>query len=231
MANVAKVAVRFRHNGTPTFDPDPFAYSVTTFHVMKAASEPAITVAERGLIIFHTLAWWEADNGGFVNVKSAYPDMLSLMAVECRNILPTPSEPTITELLLPSDGTSATRGLYPPQVCHLLGLRSSVESRRTRGRMYLPAWEPGDTNYRATGFIDQDGRTDLGHIAAHLAYEIRQVEAGLEDGPFVLAVYSRVNVDPIPVTHFDIPNRVRTQRRLALRPNYSTHSLSTGDPA
>lgn len=230
--NVAKVAVRWVATavhgiGVPADEWD----FVCTFHVMKAASEPEITAADRHELNMAVLRWWEEDQGGFVEVKSAYPPGLALVSVETRNIEPAIGDPTIADLLEPLPGNNnGLRGLLPPQCCLLVGLRTAVDTRRGRGRMYLPAYTT-EPHLEAAGLVDADQRTDLGHIAAHLAYEVRSVYAGVEDGPFVLAVYSRAGQDATPVTHFEIPNRIRTQRRRALVPTYSAHSLSTGEPA
>lgn len=234
MANVAKVAVRWVVTAFPEIGGPAHTWdAVCTFHVMKAAGEPAIDEDDREELNLAAINWWSQEGGGFVEVCSAYPSGIELTDVTSWTILPTVSEPTITELLEPFPGTNiGGRGLHPPQCALGIGLRTLTETRRGRGRMYLPAWTV-DAAEEAVGFVSPALQEDLGHIAAHLAWAVRSVYAvGVDDGPFVLCVYSRVAGDPAPVTHFEIPDRILTQRRRVIRPlTHLACSLSTGEPA
>lgn len=230
MANVARVALTFRVE-TAVADPSALlqtALSVVTFHVMSGDSDPVIDEEIREEILFHTLAWWNAGNGGFTEAKSIYPSSLELVAAECRTILPTIGPVNEAAILEPYPGTSATHSLHPPQCALILGLRTAVDSRSGRGRMYMPAWRPGDPVLGIVGYVDTNQRQELANIAAHLAYEMRQVVT--PEGPYRLSVYSRALTDPAPVTHFEISDRICTQRRRGIRPLIHTHYGLSGAP-
>lgn len=234
MSNVAKVAIRWVM--THVFgigEPSQSWDAICTFHVMKPASDPAISEEDREDINLAVIRWWMADNGGFTEVRSFYPTAVVLESVTSWTIQPSVSEPTITELVEDNAGTDSDRVVECPQLCFGIGLRTLVDTRRGRGRMYLPASRNFLVNAFHAGFVDEGLQIDLGHIAAHLAYEVRAIQAvGVDDGPFVLCVYSRAAGDPTPVTRFEIPDRILTQRRRAIRP--LTHllcGLSDGEPA
>lgn len=133
-------------------------------------------------------------------------------------------------------GTNPEGLPWPPQVCWLIGLRTALNTRRGRGRVYLPARfarGPFDdvTAFRAMaarGQVWSEDKTDLGHCVATLHAEL--FEAGAS-GEYVWCVMSEVDNASYAVTHFAVADFLRTQRERAFTP--TTHTLYglSGEPA
>lgn len=217
MANVAKVALRFAWGDITD--------AVTTFHVKKLDSAPEIDLADRALIANAAHQWWHGDSPAFPAVRAYYPfEYMVLADVTVWTVEPTPSDPLVSTLV-DEPALNPDHQLLPPQVCWGISLRSSLDTRRGRGRMYLPAVRKGTIFELAEGRIPEDEQDWLGMQAAHLASQIYEIGAG--EGTFVLSVYSKLNHAAMAVTHFKIPDRYWTQRRRAHRPiAYQNYGLS-----
>lgn len=224
MPNVAKVAMRWVRSASAEF--------VCTFHVKKADSEPELTNDELEAIGQAAVLWWESDPPSIIvpPLRDGYDERTILEDVKVHTVEPTIGDPVF---VVPTLGAGAqgedSRVYYPPQVAIGIGLRTSLDSRRGRGRIYLPMTVhtlTGDI-FSPLGAVAEDRRGLHARYGASLAEWIRAIIA---DPLLVLAVYSRVDGEARAVTHFAIPDRLLTQRRRMVEPEYQPFGL-TGDPA
>jgi hypothetical protein len=236
--NVAKVAIVFQLGG------DDWEPAVCTFHVMAAASRAPFSEADMALIGERVNQWWREPGPytplilGSNSTSAWFTPQVKLQTVEVERI-----EPAGDKIVVPGENWagqlfdvdttvfSLRARPEPPQCCWLISLRTTVEDRRARGRIYLPAtrietdagpfpqgWSQED---QAVGRIPEGSVDALGGIAQGLAYFIRT--ATETEGEFVLAVYSRTYGEVHPVTHFEVQRWLRTQRRRAVMPGGWDH--------
>jgi hypothetical protein len=234
--NVAKVEIHWQLDGTLDI------FSI--LHVKSVDSHVPYTEAHLEQIALGVDAWWHGGSQPpFKFGSSLYTPQVVLYDVTVTRILPTESDPYILPVGVAGifqpiqvPGTNPEGLPWPPQVCWLIGLRTAVDTRRGRGRVYLPsrfARGPLDNvdTFRAMaarGQVWDEDLADLGKTAATLHAEL--FEAGAS-GEFVWCVYSEVAGESYAVTHFEVANFLRTQRRRAFRPSPHTAYGLSGDPA
>lgn len=218
--NVAKVALRFTAatdvgaDGLPVYTPG--VESVTTFHVMRDASDPPLSPASAEDIANAVYDWWLSPLDDYFAALEAFSVTTVLMDVTVTRIQPTTDDPVVVvRPYLNLSGRNESSA--PPQLAPGVTLHTTVESRNGRGRMYLPA--PAGSIYGSQGESDATWRDALGNVAQHLAASIRSVGAsGPDPGPWVLAVYSRTLGAVHPVVRFSVAETVLTQRRRRVWP-------------
>lgn len=234
MANVARLIVRF---GVVA---DTLLPNVI-LHVQTVASRHAIDEDDMAALAVATSDWWETDGADYGAVQSVYPADIKLNEVSISR-----TQPTVTdEFVFPLGGAAGTfvnvpslvrQVLLPPQVSYMIGLRTALDSRRGRGRIYLPAFmtitgpgtgPPADSI--ALGLLG-DANERIAHIGSRIA-EAYYNTPGFDPGTFVLCVYSAVDQIGRAVTHFAIPQHARTQRRRALHPSPHSNYGLDGVPA
>lgn len=213
MPNVAKVAVNYRVNAPD----EQHITGVFTFHVQKTDGSTPFDATDREVLGNRIMLWWtdgeprEDPDDDWVPARDNFASGFELTAVEVWSVEPTPAGPTI---VVP-EGTDGegTGGeiMLPPQCAYVVGLRTSVDSRRGRGRIYFPAFYPDLGLGVSLGLVVEGTRRRLAELAAHLAAKI--LLSPLDPDPWVLAVYSRVDGDARAVLSFDVPDRIATQRR------------------
>lgn len=231
MANVVKVAMLW------TLTPHPDAPSplddiddvVTTFHVQAVDSHEPPDAGDRAAIAGAALAWWQTAGEYSVALGAAYPTTVALVGLEVYNVQPVATPPDFFVNALPT-GAHIGPFTLPPQCAYLCGLRTSLDERSARGRIYLPAFASSvalpEWNL---GRVDEILQLDVGRLLASLAHWIGALEGG--PGVWALAVYSRVLGTSLAVTHFEVPDVIATQRRRAFRPAGYLHVGLDGEPA
>lgn len=231
MANVIRLAARIQER-VPWLDDEPVTVeSVITCHAKAADGEDP---ADDGTVINmagQLKQWWAEDGLGFSALKNVYSGFTALMDVTGQRIQPTvgpalvnPADPLV-------QGGQVAFNL-PPQIAVGVTLVTSTEDRRTRGRIFYPApsFDSADPG-RPFGQLPVATDAFWAQTTAYLARRIRIVGGDEEDdGPWVLAVYSRLNETALAVVSFRVCESYLTQRRRALWPRtYAPFGLS-GDP-
>jgi len=235
VANVARVIVRF---GLA----DHTLTSNLLLHVKAADGHDELTDEDRQKIGAATVEWWELDGASYGAVASAYPSQITLDEVVVTNVEPALSDDTITVTgsyagtftNIFSGALITQRYMLPPQCSFLIGLRTTLDTRRGRGRVYMPAHmtfsavgvfplaeiEKPDRDAMAIGYVNGIGTTqeDVAHIASRIA-EAYYNTPDRDPGEFVQCVYSKLDHVGRAVTHFAIAEHVRTQRPRALHPS------------
>jgi hypothetical protein len=215
MSNVAKVSIVWRI--TPQDDRseavDPV---VCTFHVMNR--EDAEPFSESDLLVMtnDVYEWWRFDfddvsPGTYQAGRIGYHESVELYKVEARVIEPAEAH-ELADLRGPYPGNLPDREfIQGPQTARLLTLTTDLDSRRGRGRMYLPPREADFADQ--TGWIGDENALRIAREGAHLAARIARHPA--PQTFWRLCVYSRVNGDPRAVTGFRGADHSVTQRRRA----------------
>lgn len=213
MANVAKVGVRYVLEAG---DIPPDADGAFTFHVKKTDGAEPWSDDDRADLAARVYQWWaDPDAPGITGAEARahFATYMRIDRIDVWAVEPDPDGPTtLTPTTDDRYGTGST--LLAPQLCHLVSLRTTVESRRYRGRIYWPATENPLGEGRTFGIIFDPTIAELGRLAQNLAACIRGTT--FETNPWVLAVYSKIDHDALAVTHFHIPDRLTTQRRRAV---------------
>lgn len=234
MANVARIIVRF---GIV----DDTLLPNLLLHVKTVDSRHAIDDDDMAALAVATSDWWEVDGASYGAVQSAYPSDIKLNEVSISRVKPTVSSENIYPMggaagTFVNVGTLVRAVLLPPQVSYMIGLRTSLDTRRGRGRIYMPAVMqitsagsgPPAANI-ALGLLG-DANERIAHMASRIA-EAYFYTPGVDPGTFVLCVYSAVDGVGRAVTHFAIPQHARTQRRRALHPSPLSNYGLDGVPA
>jgi len=215
VANVCKLALVWVIESSGD-EPPGTLHGVMTFHVMRPDSGDPFSIADQDDLIARVWSWWHDDTVPGITGDPArkwWGDFVYVQRIEAQAV-----EPTLEDRRdwVPDDeslkyGSGGPPG--EPQLCALLGLRTSVEDRTTRGRMYFPwAGNPLGAG-RSLGYIIEPTRDRIAQMGQNLAVCIRGDD--FETDPKVLCVYSRVAGDAHAVTHFVVGDRVTTQRRRA----------------
>lgn len=212
MAVVAKVGVRYVLEAGDT---PPDLFGAFTFHVQKTDSAEPFGDDDRSDLAGRVYQWWsDPDAPGITGPEANhhFPTFMRIDRIDVWAVAPDPDGPTT---LVPSDAARYGSGgaTEVPQVAHLVGLRTVEDSRRYRGRIFWPASAAPAGLGRAIGLVLDETAAELARLAQNLAACIRGTT--FETDPWVLAVFSRVDADARAVTHFVVPDRLRTQRRRA----------------
>lgn len=224
MGNVIRWAIVMQAGGS--------ALQVVTGHARASdASDPA---DDTTLQNFATALneWWEADSSPHHAAKSRYTPGVALIETTAQRIQPDESgvfsfdgEGSVGTLVNVYPGGSKTAGDFlfyphPPQVAWMVSLRTLVDSRRYRGRVFLPATgyaliegvvqiNPTDD---AAGIVPTVARIAITDLVQHLGKRIRDLESEAGDPKWNWCVYSRVDQDAHPVIAFRGQETLRTQR-------------------
>lgn len=209
MANLVRIAIRWAVGAVDEV--------VCVVHVQAAdGHDPADTFTYAALCDA-VQEWWRSGAGGFPPASALYGAQIRHETTEVMRLLPTIDDPFICD----GEGFGGTYDpipfgpkYVPPQCCALVGLRTLEDSRRGKGRMYLPAmaWPEVDDDDAATGVIPDDKVPELAAVGACLAAAFRDVE-GVGSANWVLAVWSPTDGVSRAVTHFDVNLFFMTQRR------------------
>lgn len=230
MANVVKLACRFRMQPTGSDAEDPLVESVLTFHAMKADGAAPPDGVDCADLATAVLSWWNDEHGDYVPAKNWASFESWLEDVTATRVEPTPGPPVV----LPDpvgDHGSEPGSVPPPQCAMHIGLRTLLDSRRGRGRLFLPSCFVSTGNI--LGEVPFAWRISIAKgIAGALADSIRRVQGDEEnDGPWVLCVYSRVDGDAHPVIGFFLSDYYCVQRRRRVEARtYHEYGL-LGEPA
>lgn len=235
MSNVVRLALNlaFRDEYLGTLPAPANPNAAITFHARAIDSHDPPDADDRLALIGAVYSWWETDGAITVKLRDRYYANVILNSISAQTVEPTVSDTDYYSV--DEDGSHAPTGFppFPPNIAFMVSLRTLVESRRYRGRLYLPpfadsqAWvNPGGAYKETLGDL---GRVMLGKTVAQLAAHIALYE-GDPVQQWALAVYSRVDGDAHAVTRFEVPARVATQRRrLAANEGYLTVGIS-GEP-
>lgn len=175
-------------------------------------------------------------------MKDFYPPTCRLNRLEAERVLPTPSDKYVLDgensagtALSFSGPLGGQRALmHPPQVAWLISTKTTGTQRFESGRLYLPAADktlvgigsevPTEVE-RAHGRIGDPLINDLGYLAANLRYYLRWASG--TEFEFNWVVYSRTYMSALAVTHYEVHEYLRTQRRRQVE--YSPTVLVGGD--
>lgn len=238
MSNIARVVMHWRLGDTR------HVYSIC--HVKSVDSHDPYDEADLLAIALGVDAWWwSGSQAPARHGRAFYTTQVVLVDVEVTRIRPTEGDPYVFAVGVAGTATSWSLRFasyialpLPPQICWLVGLRTQVDTRRGRGRVYFPAtWvysslfddEDLELARLSRGEIDPATREDFALCMGTLAAEI--YAAGTTAGEYVWAVYSAVADDSYAVTHFELADHFRTQRRRTANPGTRTAYGLSGEPA
>lgn len=227
--NIAKVAMRYtvEHTDGPTD-----IQGVITFHVRRSDGEGEWTELDLEELGGRVQKWWSETADlpeDHVPLRYWYSNLFRLDGIDCRQVSPSVSD--IVEFPAPDppdDHGSGLGTMLAPQLALIIGLRSDTDTRRGRGRIYLPAFWPGTAAVPTReGFVPDEVRLLLARLGADLVQRIEHDPLELTN--WALVVYSRVDDAANAVLSFSIPDRVATQRRRRAAAVQHPHDIS-GDP-
>lgn len=101
-------------------------------------------------------------------------------------------------------GTGGADSL-PPECAHVLTLRGAPNTRRTRGRIYLPAMIP--TTMTSVGAVNPTTRTTMVNAWAGFFTGVKN-----DPSDWTPVVYSRIDIAAIPITRIDMGDIIDVQR-------------------
>lgn len=180
--------------------------------------------------------WWDAPSAGAEKMCGAYSPEVVLQTVDARRIQPTDSDWITVDYSSPgtADGftipaepqglVAITVNALPPQVCWCITLKTQLDTRSGRGRLYLPATqfifehplgqEPSEDTL-ATGQVWSQIQEQFRGRIANLRNELF---LGPPEGRYVMSVWSRKHEQAFAVTGYAWSDYLRTQRRRTVRP-------------
>ena len=218
MVNVARFAAHFAQGGGGGTAAEIFV----TFYTHRASVLDPYDEASIRLICGHFVKWWEFGDADLdeptVNQPSLdYSGETRLVSVEGFRTEPTIGGLFVEDVDPPSPGLFDSDGPGPPQCAVGISLRTALDSRRGRGRIYLPCIRSGA--YNAAGEIQpllsslaaEDGNMTVAKWGAALWRRIGDAGGSTPDDR--LAVWSRADEIARTVSEIRAPQVLLTQRR------------------
>lgn len=215
--HLARFALQFAQGLTTTHE----ATCIVVFHTTRADVFPSYDDTALLALCAQFVRWWEegneVDDPPDVNApRLDYSDETRLIAITAQRTQPTEGAVIDYTFGLPSAGTSPD-GPAPPQAAVLLSWLSATDTRRGRGRTYLPAprsgcYDPsGEFTTMLSALASEPGNMTIARWGRALFRNIAD-SAGTTPNDR-LAIYSRVDgVARVPQL-VRAPQYLATQRR------------------